>query len=100
MGSFVENIVNRTATLEDQSLQSNARIEQNRSNFDKVQEDLHSLIEKQREVLTNEDLNEIRDRIETKANKSDIAELYEMKSNKLDIASLVKTIDLVHKQLE
>lgn len=51
-------------------------------------------------MITNEDLNEIRERIETKADKVEIAQIYDIKSNKVDITSLVKSLDFVHKQLE
>ena len=55
---------------------------------------------KQSEVITNEDKNEVREKLDSKADRVDIAQLYDLKSNKADIMSMVMSLDYVHKQLE
>jgi len=59
----------------------------------KIHNEIQIIKDKQKDVITNEDLNEIRERIDTKADKVEIAQIYDIKSNKVDITSLVKSLD-------
>jgi len=49
--------------------------------------------EQQLNVLTQQDLNEMHERIGTKADKIEITQIYDLKSNKSDITSIIKGID-------
>jgi len=58
-----------------------------------LQSEIQIIKEKQHDVITSDDLTEIRERIDTKADKVEIAQIYDIKSNKVDITSLVKSLD-------
>jgi len=75
-------------------------IEMSQGNIDKIMNDMEQVKDRQAEVITQDDLNELRERIEVKADKLDLIKMYDLKANKLDITSLTKTLDELHNQIQ
>lgn len=72
---FSENLTGRTTTLEDDGQNKAKLIKTNKDSITHLQNEILIIKEKQQDVITNEDLNEIRERIDTKADKVEIAQI-------------------------
>lgn len=72
---FRENLEQRTLNIEEEGKEFTKLIKANNEGISHLQNDLVVIKEKQQDVITNEDLNEIRERIDTKADKVEIAQI-------------------------
>jgi len=90
---FSENLESRTSTIESDIYEKQKEINTSKDNLVHLQSEIQIIKEKQHDVITSDDLTEIRERIDTKADKVEIAQIYDIKSNKVDITSLVKSLD-------
>lgn len=62
--------------------------------------DLDKVKEKQLDVVSFNDINEIRSKLLEKADQMDMIKIYDMKANKKDIGTVTKTIDEIHKHVQ
>lgn len=53
-----------------------------------------------KELVSDEQLEEVKKSINTKADKLEINKLYEIKSNKIDIEGMMKVIQVINNQME
>mmetsp|Transcript_17346 Transcript_17346/g.14230 ORF Transcript_17346/g.14230 Transcript_17346/m.14230 type:complete len:203 (+) Transcript_17346:798-1406(+) len=95
--AFNSNLQVRTDKYEEQFTNIILLIGVNAENVEQVKNDMDVVKERQVEVITQDDLNELRERVEVKADKLDLVKMYDLKANKLDISSLIKTLDEMHK---
>eukprot|EP00341_Mesodinium_pulex_P000947 CAMPEP_0116987282 /NCGR_PEP_ID=MMETSP0467-20121206/63412_1 /TAXON_ID=283647 /ORGANISM="Mesodinium pulex, Strain SPMC105" /LENGTH=114 /DNA_ID=CAMNT_0004683069 /DNA_START=1 /DNA_END=345 /DNA_ORIENTATION=+ len=72
---FSDSMNQRTVQIEGENENKTIQIKTNADFITQLQTELVSVKEKQQDVITNEDLNEIRERIDTKADKVEIAQI-------------------------
>jgi len=90
---FSENTTKKIINLETIIVNDEKLINNNKIQIDAFTNELEKIKVKQLQVITNDDLSEIREKIDTKADKIEIAQIYDIKSNKVDITALIKSID-------
>jgi len=90
----------KSKETDDQLKSFQILIDMSQGNIDKMMNDMDQVKDRQAEVITQDDLNELRERIEVKADKLDLLKMYDLKANKLDITSLTKTMDELHNQIQ
>lgn len=75
-------------------------IESNSFLIDELKKETEKFKDKLSEVITYDDLNSVREILDSKADRIELAKLYDLKSNKTELKSLVLSIDYIHKQIE
>lgn len=95
-----EKMTNFKILADEQFLNFDAMLSVNTENIDKLTNELDSVKDKQNDVITHDDLNELKERIEIKADKLDIIKIYDLKANKLDISAVTRIIDELHRQIQ
>jgi len=100
-----QSVINEKLTTfktlaDEQFLNFDTMLSVNTENIDKLTNELDSVKDKQNDVITHDDLNELKERIEIKADKLDIIKIYDLKANKLDISAVTRIIDELHRQIQ